>query len=112
MALSTTFEIIKQLNSGMLKGARELAKKEGYTGGEAIFFMQTTNGKILFDVADRQKLDETLVKVTGDIIQGVLLKPLYGLYGLGFVIDMSLIASGNSLGNLFPRSQRPRWECI
>jgi len=68
MALSTAFEIIRQLNNGMLKGAKELAKKEGMTGGETVFLMQTTTGKVLFDIANRQKLDETLVKVAGDII--------------------------------------------
>jgi hypothetical protein len=101
MALSTTFEIIKQLNSGMLKGAKELIKKEGYTGSDTVILMNTTSGKVLFDVADRQKLDETLVKVTGDVIQGIILKPLYAVGGIGFVIDMGLLASGNSLGNLF-----------
>lgn len=34
MALSTAFELIKQLNNGMLKGAKTLAKQEGMTGSE------------------------------------------------------------------------------
>ena len=101
MALSTAFELIKQLNNGILKGAKELAKQEGMTGGETVFLMNTTAGKVLFDVADRQELDETLVKVTGDVIQGLLLKPLYGVAGIGFFIDVGLLTSGNSLGNLF-----------
>jgi len=98
MALSTTFEIIKQLNNGMLKGAKTLVKQEGITGSEPIFLMQTTTGKVLFDIADRQELDETLVKVTGDIVQGIVLKYIPFV---GWAIDIGLMASGNSLGNLF-----------
>ena len=100
MALSTAFEIIRQLNNGMLKGAKELAKKEGMTGGETIFLMQTTTGKVLFDISDSKKLDETLIKVAGDIVQAILLVP-FKAYGVGLAIDVALYTSGNSLGNLF-----------
>lgn len=71
MALSTAFEIIKIINKTMLDGAKTLAKQEGMTGNEPMFYMVTTMGKVIFDIADRKKLDETLVKVGGDLIQNL-----------------------------------------
>jgi len=98
VGIKNYLKVVLTKGDSLLKGAKELAKKEGMTGGEAIFLMNTTSGKVLFDIADRQKLDETLVKVTGDVIQGVLLKYIPVV---GWAIDLGLYASGNSLGDLF-----------
>jgi hypothetical protein len=98
MALSEVFELIKQLNNGILKGATKLAKEQGMTGNETIFLIQSSTSKVLFNVAKNEnELDEVLVKTAGDIIQGIFLKPLP--LGLGYIIDISLITSGNSLGD-------------
>jgi hypothetical protein len=63
--------------------------------------MMTTTGLVLFDIKDRKVLDDSLVKIAGDILQGFLLNAIIKNGKTAAAIDAELIDQGNTLATYY-----------
>ena len=100
MALSSIFSNIEKVYGKLIKGAFDEAKKQGAESTDTLYYMMTTTGKVLFDIKDRRSLEDSLIKIGGDVIQGFLLKLIVKDGKTAAQIDFALIAKGYSLGDL------------
>jgi hypothetical protein len=100
MALKTVFDLIDKIYGKLIDDAFGEAEKMGAEGTKALYYMMTTTGLVLFDIKDRKVLDDSLVKIAGDILQGFLLNAIIKNGKTAAAIDAELIDQGNSLGDL------------
>ena len=68
MALSSVFSNIEEAYGKLIKGAFEEAKKQGAESTDTLYYMMTTTGKVLFDIKDRRSLEDSLIKIGGDVV--------------------------------------------